>query len=110
MKFIKDLDKEYENCCESFAKGSKEITDAYNAMCSSFEEYLCAIEEHKWKEGFNHAMRLIRKEEETGKKALDTEEKRLRRAIGAILDELNEEKLRETHIFLHFYFGTGGVR
>ncbi len=59
MKFVKDLDKEYENYCENFAKGSKEITDAYQAMRSSFEEYLCAIEEHAWKEGFNHAMRLM---------------------------------------------------
>lgn len=59
MKYIKDLDKEYENYCENFAKGSKEITDAYHAMQGSFEEYLCAIEEHKWKEGFNHAMRLM---------------------------------------------------
>lgn len=59
MKFVKDLDKEYGNYCENFAKGSKEITDAYDAMCSSFEEYLCAIEEHKWKEGFEHAIRLM---------------------------------------------------
>ncbi len=59
MKFVKDLDKEYENYCENFAKDSKEITDAYRAMRSSFEEYLCAIEEHAWKEGVNHAMRLM---------------------------------------------------
>lgn len=59
MKFVKDLDKEYENYCENFAKDSKEITDAYQAMRSSFEEYLCAIEEHAWKEGVNHAMRLM---------------------------------------------------
>lgn len=53
---------------------------------------------------------FIREEEETGKKDLDTEEKRIRRAIGAILDELNEEKLKEAHIFLYSYFGTGGIR
>lgn len=53
---------------------------------------------------------FIHEEEKTGKKDFDTEEKRIRRAIGAILDELNEEKLREAHIFLHSYFGTGGIR
>lgn len=31
MKFIEDIDKEYENYNENFAKGAKEITDKYNA-------------------------------------------------------------------------------
>lgn len=59
MKFVKDLDKEYENYCENFSKGSKEITDSYNAIHSAFDEYLCTIQEHEWKEGFNYAMRLV---------------------------------------------------
>lgn len=59
MKFVKDLDKEYENYNENFAKGSKKITDSYDAMHNAFEEYLCAIQEHSWKEGFNYAMRLV---------------------------------------------------
>ena len=39
MKFVKDLDKEYENYNENFAKGSKKITDSYDAMHDAFEEY-----------------------------------------------------------------------
>lgn len=31
LKYV-DLDKEYENYRENFAKGAKEITDSYNAM------------------------------------------------------------------------------
>ena len=58
LKYV-DLDKEYENYRENFAKGAKEITDSYNAMRSAFDTYLSAIEEHEWKEGFNYAMRLV---------------------------------------------------
>lgn len=59
MKTVKDIDKEYENYCENYAKGSDEITEAYNAIRDSFDTYLSLIEEHEWKKGFNHAMRLM---------------------------------------------------
>lgn len=53
---------------------------------------------------------FIHEEEKTGKKGLDTGENRLRRSIGAILDDLNEEKLREAYIFLYSYFKTGEIK
>lgn len=59
INFIKDLDKEYENYCENYSKGSDEITEAYKTMREGFEDYLSVIQEHEWKEGFNHAMRLM---------------------------------------------------
>lgn len=62
MIFIKDLDKEYENYCENYLKGSNEITEAYKTMCKDFGAYLSVIQEHEWKEGFNYAMRLMMKD------------------------------------------------
>lgn len=47
---------------------------------------------------------------ENGEEVHTTEGERLRVAIDAILDELSEVKLREAHIFLYSYFGTGGVK
>lgn len=48
---------------------------------------------------------FIREAEENGGETLNTEKKKVRRAINAILDELSEEKLKEAHVFLYSYFG-----
>lgn len=85
------------------------MTEKYRKYIHEMVDDICS--ERRLKQIYTVVHNLfVREEEKTGKKGLDTEENRLRRSIGAILDELNEEKLRETHIFLYSYFRTGGIR
>lgn len=53
-----DLDKEYQEFLENdIEQAPEEVTKSYNELYGAFEKYLCAIEEHMWKKGFNYAMR-----------------------------------------------------
>lgn len=53
-----DLDKEYEEFLENDEEqASEEIKESYNELHVAFERYICALEEHMWKKGFNYAMR-----------------------------------------------------
>lgn len=51
-----DLIKEYETFLENNAEQApEEVRTAYNKMREAFENYLCAVEEQVWKQGFKHA-------------------------------------------------------
>ena len=57
MKAI-DLNKEYEEFLENDEEqASEEIKESYNELHAAFEKYICALEEHMWKKGFNYATR-----------------------------------------------------
>lgn len=60
MKF-ENLDKEYAIYCENFAQqATTEVRESYIEMDDIFNKYLAAVTASSWKNGFNHAIRLMK--------------------------------------------------
>lgn len=60
---MQDLEKKYNDWCENDAPmAPDEVVKARDTFYESIENYIIAIEEHYWKCGFMHAMKLSGKE------------------------------------------------
>lgn len=60
MNSIQDVNKEYLNYCENYNEpASDEVKKALHSHSTALDEYICAVCEDSWKNGFNHAMHLM---------------------------------------------------
>lgn len=58
-----NMNKIYEEYCETINEvASEEVQESYSAHNKAFDEYIAAVSENSFLNGFRHALRLLGKE------------------------------------------------
>lgn len=61
---IRNINTEYEDYLENINEPApSSVKKAYSAFHKAFNDYISEVSEFEWKRGFNHALRLLEKED-----------------------------------------------